>query len=69
MKKPIKMGGDLVRGPGWRPLLFTRRGAERFARLEAEKKSPKGMWHGFVAEHPDYFRVNIGGQPFGRRPR
>lgn len=64
MKKPIKMGRDLVRGPGWRPLLFTRRGAEQFARREAAQKSPKGMWNGVVAEHPDYFRVNLGAQVF-----
>lgn len=66
-RKPIMHGLDVVRGPNWEPRLYTRKGAERYARQEASRKAPKGFLVGLVADCGDYWRVNLAGQPFNGR--
>jgi hypothetical protein len=62
-RKPIKHGLDFLRGSNWKPRMFTRKGAQRYADQEASAQLPKGFWAGRVSDCGEYFRVNIGGQP------
>lgn len=64
MKASAVEGLDFIRDENWRPKLRTRKGWELYARREAAKKKPKGLWHGCVAwiEHRQAYRISYGGQ-------
>ena len=61
-KKPIRHGLDVLRGPDWKLRLFTRKGAEHYARRAAAQYKPAGFWCGLVVDCGAYWRVSIGGQ-------
>jgi len=60
MTKPAKCGLDYVRGPGWEPARFTRRGVQRYA---ARNNRIPGFFTPVIADCGDYWRINYGGGP------
>ena len=62
-RKPLRHGLDFVRGPNWKPRMFSRKGAERYGRRYAAAKAPAGFWNARVSDMGDYWRLNVAGQP------
>jgi hypothetical protein len=57
-RKPMKVGLDYVRGAGWKPILFTRKGALNYM---GKTKSPLRL--AGVSDCGDYWRGNNYDQP------
>jgi hypothetical protein len=61
-KKPAKWGCDFVRGAGWKPRERTRKGWTQEASRYAAKQTP--VMNASVSDCGDYYRINMGRQPF-----
>lgn len=61
-KKPCKSGLDFIRGPGWIPMLKTRKGWELLGR-RLSKKRPAHCCTPVLFDAGSYFRLSFAGQP------
>lgn len=59
-RKPVKSGADFIRGDGWKPLIVTRKGAERLAR---RRNPDPRFFTPVVSDAGTHWRVSYGGQP------
>jgi len=60
MKLPVKSGLDYIRGKDWKPLIRTRKGAEKLGQDRMPADLKRCGFHTVVAQCSGYFRISYG---------